>query len=278
MTVFDRPSNGQRADRLTHGIVRRSTICVALFAAMGALSGARGAEPWRELNELVRQWNALERQSSVVEARWRERRPLLDLQLDLLERERESLSDFMETRRSASDQVDQRRIELAAQQAALEENQQTLDAALADARRIIERLLPRVPPPLQSEWREQLATLGSNDATDASRRLQSLVAMLTAAEEFDQRITVHRTTMTDAAGSTIEVRQLYLGLAQGWYVSADRRLAGQGHPGRNEWVWVDRSSDADFAADRLLGALDMIENPARATPVALPVEFGRQQP
>ncbi|MEM8984100.1 MAG: DUF3450 family protein [Pseudomonadota bacterium] len=239
---------------------------------------AKADEPWREVDQLVRQWNSLERQSSTLAAGWREREPLLRLQLELLEQERKSLQEFIDSRRTASDEVDQRRIELAAEQVTFEANQSSLDEALLTAETSLQATLPRMPPPLQQMWRDELAIAASRDSASASERLQTIVSLLSAAVEFDRRVTVHRTTMPNADGRPVEVRQLYLGLAQGWYLSADRALVGTGSAADDQWRWAAAQPPTTPLADELAAAFDMLDNPALAAPVALPVSFPTAQP
>ncbi|MEM9207933.1 MAG: DUF3450 family protein [Pseudomonadota bacterium] len=253
----------------------RITAVLTLLLLCATPVRAQDGGPWRGLDDVVRQWNALEQQRSAVDTRWRERKPLLELQLELLGRERQSLTEFIDTRRQASGEVDQRRLELAARQETLEQNQAMLEVALGDAELTVQSLMPRLPPPLQDAWEEQLAVLTANPDVTVSERLQTLVSMLTAAEEFDRRLTVHRTTMTDTDGNTLEVRQLYLGLSQGWYTSADGSSTGVGHAGRDGWAWI-KADDLDSVS--LIAAFEMIENPALAAPVTLPVQLKEAQP
>lgn len=242
----------------------------AILTLLGA-TVVQAQEPWREADQLVEQWNSLERQNSVLESRWRERQSLLQLQLELLERERQSLRDFIGSRRASTDEVDQRRLQLAEDQVRYETNQEAMEESLVGAERALQAMLPRLPPPLQSAWQGEMSKLSSYESPTPSQRLQTVVTMLSAAIEFDNRVTVHTTMMDDAADNPVEVRQMYLGLAQGWYLSSDRRLVGYGRAGPDGWQWSEALHQPAQTADELTRAFDMIENPAIAAPVSLPV-------
>ncbi|MEM1261965.1 MAG: DUF3450 family protein [Pseudomonadota bacterium] len=269
-----------RRPAIKDGLGLVTGVSAALILAGIALPerSANADEPWREVDQLVRQWNSLERQHSTLAAGWREREPLLRLQLELLEQERKSLQLFIDSRRTASDEVDQRRIELAAEQVTFEANQRSLNEALLTAETALQATLPRMPPPLQQMWRDELAIAASPGSASASERLQTVISLLSAAVEFDRRVTVHRTTMPNADGQPVEVRELYLGLAQGWYLSADRALVGSGYAADEQWRWAAAQPPTTPLADALAAAFDMLDNPALAAPVALPISIPTGQP
>ncbi|MEM7279029.1 MAG: DUF3450 family protein [Pseudomonadota bacterium] len=245
-----------------------------LPAVLGLLfaSGAQ-AQSGQDVDELVRQWNALERQQTTVMSRWRERKSLLTLQLQLLQQERKTLDALVNAKKVATDEFDQRRSKLAAQQVSIESDQAALQEDLERTQIALKRLLPRLPPPLQDRWqRSYTQVLAKEDAT-ASDRVQALVTMLTAANQFDQRITVHRTQMQNEAGETREVRQIYLGLGQAWFVSADSQLLGYGNSGSESWDWYPSAVVDKDLAQQLLNVLEMIEQPASTAPISLPVQL-----
>ncbi|MEM7430659.1 MAG: DUF3450 family protein [Pseudomonadota bacterium] len=263
-------------DRFTAPARRWSKLWLVAIAALAGTT-AHAQEPWREADRLIEQWNSLERQNATLEARWRERQSLLQLQLELLERERQSLREFITTRRTSSDEVDQKRVQLAEDQVTYEANQESLEEALVGAEGALQSMLPRLPPPLQDMWRVEFNKTSDDDSATPSQRLQSVVTMLSAAIEFDGRVTVHNAMMVDAEDNSVEVRQLYLGLAQGWYVSSDQRLVGYGRAGPDAWQWSDSLAAPADIAEELNRAFEMIENPANAAPVSLPVSLDRSQ-
>ncbi|MEM9530584.1 MAG: DUF3450 family protein [Pseudomonadota bacterium] len=255
-------------------IIRRpaGALRYCSLLALLALATAR-ADSWRDLDGLARQWSQLEQQTSALQSDWRERKPLLDLQLSLLRTERNRLREFVDRAQSGSSEIDQLRLSLVEQQRSLEQKQADLAEVLNQTLATLERMLPRLPPPLQTIWQQQIDDLALEASASESQRLQAVVAMLSAAVEFDQRLTIHQATISDGGDGRTKVTQVYLGLAQAWYVSADGQSAGLGRAGPDAWEWTagDQLPGLDPASIR--ATLSMLENPALAEPVRLPVRL-----
>ncbi|MEM9172379.1 MAG: DUF3450 family protein [Pseudomonadota bacterium] len=240
------------------------------------VSNAQNAEPWREVDQLMAQWNTLERQNAAIQSSWRQREPLLRLQLELLEQEKKTLSEFIESRRRSNDEIDEQRQQLAAEQVTLESHQDALELALVEAEKAMRALVTLLPPPLADVWEEKMLSLDADQNINANERLQLLVGLVNTAIEFDQRVTLHNTSMDNNAGDTVAVTQIYLGLAQGWFRSADGQLTGFGSAGVDAWQWqVDETPNA-LLANMLSDVLEMLDNPSLAAPVSLPVNLGQR--
>ncbi|MEM7707463.1 MAG: DUF3450 family protein [Pseudomonadota bacterium] len=261
-----------RSPRLTAWRLQAAAVFSVLLLAFQLAPVARSND-WRELDALVRQWTTLEQQISTVENQWRVREPLLKLQLELLQAERQTLSEFLEVERGARSEVDQRRIQLAAQQQRLEQAQQALREALDGTLTVLTALHERLPPPLNAAWQAHLDTLAAGDALSDSERLQQVVGMLSEAAEFDQRITLHQTTMTDDTGTRYAVQQVFLGLSQGWYTSEDGAFAGFGRAEADGWRWRGADQIPELDPASVLAAVRMLGDPTLAAPVTLPIEL-----
>ena len=221
-----------------------------------------------DVPNLALQWTSLERQRGVLESNWREQQPVLEQQLDLLEREREELSSFLEETETAQDEVEERRLELLERQSVLEQQQASLERQLESAMLQLQSLRRQLPPPIAADWDEQLPQLRAEFLT-TSERLQVLLEMLGDLDDFNRRVSLHEETMTLADGEEHLVSEVYLGVAQGWYVTANGGYAGIGRPGPDGWQW--QSSDEPEAIERVIAILERRRNVELA---ALPVELG----
>ena len=252
----------------------RAISALTLFLAVLAAKPEAAADAGAEVDGLVRQWTALEQQRSRLQSEWRVRRQYLEQRLELLALEERTLGEFLAEHRSSTDEVESRRFELLEQQTAYEAQQEALAAWLDGVLVVLKRVRPRLPPPLAAEWRNALQLADSGGDASGSERLNHILSMLRAADEFQRVIPVHAATMTLADGAVMRVDQAYLGLSQGWYVSADGRHAGYGRPGPDGWEWTDRAGIDGLDPRAVRRLVDMVREPATAELLELPVRLG----
>jgi hypothetical protein len=125
-------------------------------------------------------------------------------------------------------------------------------------------LLEQVEPLLNRLPRE-----GASAQASPAERLQAVVGLMSQVDRFNGSFTVASELRKNPAGAEIQVRTLYLGLAQAWFVSPDGKFAGFGKPGANGWAWT---TDNELAA-AVERAIAVQENTGIAEYVALPVSI-----
>lgn len=235
-------------------------------------AGAQSASI-QEIQDLVRRWANLERQSTALSTSWRQQEPLLRQRLELLEWEKSQLETLIGNSEQDTNTVERRRSELLALQNTMESDQASLAQSLRRAMAALTNLHQQLPPPLHAGWESKLAALDERVAGDPEQalnfRLESALAMLGQLEDFQVRISVHESTI-DRSGREILVEQIYLGASHGWYVSADDQIAGYGQVTPAGWQWFD-NVEVDPATVR--GALTMLETNNNIEMVALPLRL-----
>ncbi len=206
----------------------------------------------------------------MLRADWRTQKPVLEQQLRLIERETAELTALLETTAAQRDEVEQRRLELLTEQTELEDESAALDASLAQASVILHSLQRDLPPPLSTAWvdeprppRQQRRDLDgavsqAHRALGPARRLQS--------EDHAER---SRHDTSD--GQDHVVKQVYLGLSHGWYVTADQSFAAAGKPGPDGWLWTPVTDAAPIA--NIVGILEQ-----RLDPDFVSIAFELAQP
>jgi hypothetical protein len=202
------------------------------------------------LQALMLDWTGLERQKDLLSNSWREQQPILEQQIYLLEIEQQELSSLIEETANIQDEVESERLQLLEDQTALEQEQLLLEQSLNEAIANIERLFPLLPPPMEVAWQDSLPDLKSELLT-ASERLLLVVEMFTQLDDFQQKITLHETVMQVEDGSQYFVKQVYLGVSQGWYISTDGSQAAYGSVTQQGWRWepsMDGGVIAEFIA------------------------------
>ncbi len=219
--------------------VRAEAILVLLLAAGGPLpsSAQQPANPIEEIDALTLQWTNLEHQKDELRSQWRSQEPVLEQQLALLEREITELNALLEATAAQQDDVEQRRLDLLEEQTRLEEESAELEASLVQASLALHSLHRGLPPPLANAWADELARL-DNPLDTVSERFRKLVDLLSQLDDFDAKVTLNEAIMTLGDGNEHVVKQVYLGLSHGWYVTADQRFAASGLAGPDGWVWT----------------------------------------
>jgi len=248
----------------------RYLLIVLLGAAPSASIGQNGPDSIAQIDALTRQWIDLEHQSDELQANWRKDKPVLEQQLALLERESAQLSDYLEASAQQRDEVDQRRLELLEEQTRLEREQSVLESRLVQTAAALHSLQSQLPPPVVEAWTEQLPRLDDPLLT-ATEKLQVCVELLGQLDDFQQKVTLHETVMTLPDGRDYEVRQVYLGLSHGWYVTTDERFAAAGTATPDGWQW---SAVPD--AEPITQIIDIIER--RQVPELVSIPLTLQAP
>lgn len=235
--------------------------------------------------KLMDDWLNLEIQKGQLEATWSQREQDLEHRLTLMNIELQKLNEAAARRVETSSDVDQRRGELVQKQEVLEKEQSLVKAQLEEANRQIKRLLPRLPPPLQAEWKAQLNQF-SFDELGNSEALERVLALFKMVEEFDGRIALHRGELEIPNHSSgdpliVQVNQIYIGVSQGWYVNDDRTVFGYGRSTMEGWQWWhtdDASKELGQTVDpHLISQVHrMLQNPTAAEFIALPVKINQQ--
>ena len=100
-----------------------------------------------------------------------------------------------------------------------------------------------------------------------SERFQNVLGILNEVNKFNREIAVTSEVRTLADGTSAEVTALYVGIGQGYYVSADGKVAGVGSAAPEGWVWTP----ANDAAARVAKAIAILKNEQPASFVPLPV-------
>jgi TolA-binding protein len=230
-----------------------------LLAAFAAPSAAQEApDPIQEIDALTQQWTDLEHQKDLLRAEWRTQEPVLEQQLALLEREIMELNTLLEATAQQQGAVEQRRLELLEEQTRLEEESAAVEASLAQGSLEMHSLHRDLPPPLAEAWAEELARL-DNPVETVTERFRKLLELLGQLDDFNAKVTLNEAVMALGDGNEHVVKQVYLGLSHGWYVTADQRFAAAGRTGPDGWVWTPVEDAAPIA--KIVGILEQRVDP-----------------
>lgn len=228
---------------------------------------SHGDDLVRQLDGLSRQWLMTEQQASHIEQSWRQQKPVLEQRISLLKAEKSELSEVIKRSKTSSNDVDEQRIALLEKQTQVEQDQARITEVTQSLKSRLDGYFSMLPPPLQQDWM-------NDDEVEPSELLRRQLARLSRLEEFNDRLTVvsarlPAATVGAASGSDdVLVKQLYLGLAQAWFVSADGSYSGVGRVVDGEWQWLQ---DPAIDPQAVLAAIDAANSQVPTEPVSLPL-------
>lgn len=221
----------------------------------------------------IEEWVQTQQLLSKERADWRQEKQTLQQSIGLLEEEIAVLTSRLR-------ELDDEESETAAKgRSTQEENDRLLAASkeaenlVADLEKELQALRPYLPAPLKREAAQLFSRLDEAEERSValSQRLQTVLGLLAEVNRFQRNVTLTRETRELEDGTRREVRTLYLGLAQAYFVDDQVRIAGTGRPKADGWEWV-RDDEISGSVDRAVAILEK-ERPAAF--VNLPVEVER---
>lgn len=227
-----------------------------------AIEGTRSTlEKWFEARNLL----------SKERRDWTLGREALQSRIDLVVGEIDGLRKRLAEARQSLTDADAKRTELQRENERLEQASAGLSAVISRLEGRTHELLARLPAPLREHVRplsQQLPPDSALSKLPLSRRFQNVVGILNEVDKFNREITVTSEVRALPDGTSAEVTALYVGLGQGYYVSANEKHAGVGTATAEAWVWTP----ADQAAPEIARALAILANEEVASFVRLPLE------
>lgn len=235
----------------------------AAAAADSPIEAAQGAfDKWVEVQESI----AREKRDWAVE------KEFLNEEVRLL---REEITALKEKSGRLTEETTKTEAEVAKSSAETESLKQAVGLVEAELPKLegdLRRLAKSFPAPLTEQVEPLMTRLPREGATTkagTSERLQTVVGLVSQVDKFNGSFTVAPELHKTPAGTEVQVRTLYLGLAQAWFVSPDGKFAGFGKPGPAGWDWT---TDNDLAP-AIGKAIAVQENTGIAEYVALPVSI-----
>ncbi len=243
-------------------------LAFALIHSPGTSPAQESARPpgAAELAKKTGEWIETRRLISEEAAAWQsEKATLADLNAIRL-RETDQLDEFVKAAGARVEELAKQKATTAEERTSLQQWRRDLDLRFATLETSVKEILPRLPTPLRDKVEDAALRLESGEADRPLQdRVRDVLLVLQAAKEFDDGFTVY-TDLREFDGEKREVRVLYLGLSQAWYVDASGSRSGYGLPAAQGWEWTE---DASIAA-AVRQAIDIQTGEATAAFVKLP--------
>jgi hypothetical protein len=192
--------------------------------------------------------------------------------IDLVQREIESLRTRIDEAEESIADADKKRADLVEENEKLKVASTALSGTVVVLEERTKHLLKQLPDPIR-ERVKPLSQRFPDDPEDTklslSERFMNIVGILNAVNKFNGEITVTSEVRDLSDGTTAEVTALYVGIGQGYYVSADAKYAGVGNTSAEGWVW----SPANESAADITLAIQILKNEKAAEFVQLPIRI-----
>lgn len=202
---------------------------------------------------------------------WKLGRELLDERIGVLEKDLVSLKEKTLQMTNETATLDLKFAELQSQNKQYIAVAARMRDAVSGLEQRLPNLLARTPEPVREHLKPLVQRLPKNsDDTQIGlpERFQNVIGILNEIGKANGEITVSTEIRTLADGRPTEVKTLYVGLGQAYFVSA-KGDAGIGRPSTNGWEWLPDHALATPVTD----AMQIMQNKATARFVSLPVKL-----
>jgi len=232
-----------------------------LFADSSITDTRETLDKWVETSQII----------SKEKADWRTERAILSDTEKLLTSELARLSEDLQILETTATTAEEDRAKLTAQKSSVSEASSVVESKIVSLEAELKAIIPTLPLPLINKIKPLIRRLpedSNNTQLSLGERVQNIVGILSQTDKFNTTITFTSESREIESGKTVEVRTLYWGLAQAYFVDASASYAGIGTPGDNGWEW-QRIDSAGATIQRLLDvyegseAIQFVEVPAR---------------
>lgn len=202
---------------------------------------------------------------------WQQGKEILVARLDLVKKEVASLEEKNQQAGSSVAEANKKRTDLLAENDLLKAAGAQLTTAVTGMEDQVRRLYKTLPEPIQTKLQPLYQRIPEDPAktrASVAERFQNVLGILNELNKANNEITVSYEVHTLANGKPSEVKAIYVGLAQAYYVSATGE-AGIGRPGTDGWKWEPSKS----AARDVMMALDILQGKHSPAFVPLPVKL-----
>lgn len=255
--------------------MKRSVSAILLGAALSGVSQApaedRPAEGSLESTRaIVARWVETQEVISRETKDWAQAREMLTARIDMLTKEIAAAEEKLGQAGDQRKETTKTRGQLESETADLKTITEHLGSQVQDLESRVRGLVRFIPESMREKLAPLLQRMPQNPAmakVSVAERFQNVLGILNELNRIDSEISVVTEIRPLSDGKPSEVKTVYVGLGQAYYVSA-RGEAGTGKPGESGWTW---RADDRLARD-VNEVLEILQNKSSPRFVPLPVE------
>jgi hypothetical protein len=224
-----------------------------MFLAPGILPAQETTPlpPAALVQKKAEEWIRTRRLIGEEAAAWAQEKATLSDLNAIRGKEAAQLDQFIETAGTRVEDLAKQKAAFTGERESLRKWRSDFEAAFVKLEAEVKALLPRFPTPLRDQVDDAVIRLEeAGPDRPLQDRVRDVLLVLQSAKEFDDGFTV-TTEVREFDGTQVEVRILYLGLAQAWYVDATGTHAGFGQPSADGWVWTEDRAIAPSVRDAI---------------------------
>ena len=263
---------GSHGRGLLTTLVLTSTIGFVCLAAARQDSG-KGKASGSSLEEtrlMMGKWIETQQIISKERKEWQQGRDILLGRLELIKQEVAALQEKIAQADSGVAEVARKREELLAQKSQVSALGGHLTTAVSGMETELRRMLASIPEPTGARVQLLFQRMPEDPASTSvtvAERFQNVLGILNELNKANTEINVCYEVRQLADGKPAEVRSIYVGLGQAYYVSA-RGEAGIGRPTPAGWQW----EPSQTIAPQVVKALEIVQGKQTPAFVPLPVK------
>ena len=257
----------------------RVSYAAILLLSFGSLAGAQSPSTAPasgniavELRELLDTWANQQKAIAKEKSEAKDAVLILQQRIELLTRELEELKGKKIKAELDVTEADKKKGELVAKKEPIVNSLAVLEKEVPALEVELRALQPLLPDPVK----EKLALLfdrvpEADKPTKAAlaERYQNVVGVLNEIGKTNQEVNVLSEIRTLDDGKPAEVKTLYIGLGQAYFVNATGKKAGFGRPGPQGWVW---QQDDSLAGD-IRFSIGMLQSKSEAKFIRMPLQI-----
>jgi hypothetical protein len=250
-------------------------VAVAVSAwtlSSGAAEAQTGADPASSVGTTraaLGKWVETQQIISKEKKEWREGKEILQSRIELLKTEIASLEEKIKQAEANAADAEKKRLELVAQNETLKAAAAAMGQVVSELEAKLRRLFKILPEPIQLKLNPLYQRIPADPTTTKvtlAERFQNILGILNEANKLNGEITLATEVRSLADGRPAEVKTLYVGLCQAYFLSA-KGEAGVGQPSADGWRW----KSANHIAPDVSEAMNILANKASPRFVPLPV-------
>jgi hypothetical protein len=256
--------------------MKRGFRLAAVLLSVAALPpGPLGSEPPADgatldsTRSTVSKWIATQDLIFREKKEWREAKELLEARIDALEQEIAAAEAKLSENETVLADLRHERSETEAGERRLVEQSSRLVDAVSTLETDVRRLHKLLPPAVQDKVDALYRRMPDDPGTarvSVGERFQNVIGILNEIHKANAEISLVTEIRDLSDGKPSEVKTVYLGLGQAYFLSA-RGEAGVGRPGAEGWHW----SSANELAPGISQVIEILQNKGKPEFVELPV-------
>ncbi len=219
------------------------------------------------VQETIEQWVDTRKTISVERSEWQAEKTTLEGLNQIRRKESEQLGEFAAAARERVTELAGKREDFATEEQQLKAWRKALETEIEEFEKRLRPLVSQFPPPLRAEVNEAAIRLEAIDTTaPLQNRVRDILLVVQAWQDFHNSITLD-SELREIDGQKREVKLLYLGMSQAFFVDTSGRYAGFGVPTAEGWKW----SEEKALAPRIQLAIEVHSRSETPQFVRLPV-------